>query len=333
MTSPNGKSGNFITRLFTHNKKKSQEKVPTTATSTPVQSSAPHTETSTAAAASAPAETKTMTNATLYVFGGSVWASAPTLAVTELKYAPGAVEQKVVNLLEGENFTPEFLRVNIGATLPTLTADGKTYTSTVDCVEWLILHAPTPGAKSKYQDVIVAVHRDNIDPNFSLLSARDQNELDAKRAGVPGLFIRQRQAKLEEVAPKSPEDLKAFYKEKLEFNGFLSSVYAEGAGSEATSGWFAKSIQHWADVKAFVETELPGYLPASGFIDGAAPGEADFHVAAWLARTAGVSGASTDNVAPLGEALGITLDPKVIAYFDAWKTRESWKTLYAEGLH
>lgn len=62
MTSPNGKSGNFITRLFSHNKKKSQEKVPTTATSTPVQSSAPHTETSTAAATSAPAETKTMTN-------------------------------------------------------------------------------------------------------------------------------------------------------------------------------------------------------------------------------------------------------------------------------
>ena len=58
------------------------------------------------------------------------------------------------------------------------------------------------------------------------MSARDQNELDTKRAGVPGIFIRQRQAKLEELAPKSPEDLKAFYKEKLEFNGFLSSVYA-----------------------------------------------------------------------------------------------------------
>lgn len=198
--------------------------------------------------------------------------------------------------------------------------------------------------------MIVAVHRDNIDPNFSLLSARDQNELDAKRAGVPGSFVRQRQAKLEELAPKSPEDLKAFYKEKLEFNGFLSSVYAgalfinsipnkftdfvtEGAGPEATSGWFAKSTRHWADVKAFVETELPKYLPTSGFIDGAAPGEADFHVAAWLARTAGVSGASPDNVAPLGKALEITLDPKVVAYFDTWKVRESWKTLYAEGLH
>ncbi|KAF8605106.1 hypothetical protein BDV93DRAFT_471034 [Ceratobasidium sp. AG-I] len=331
MTSPNGKSGNFITRLF-HHKKKSEEKVSTT-TPAPVQSSAPHTETSTAAATSTPVETKTMTKPVLYVFGASVWASAPTLAVTELKYAPGAVEQKVVNLLEGENFTPEFLHVNAGATLPTLTADGKTYTNTADVVEWLVLHAPTPGAKSSHQDVIVAVHRDNIDPNFSLLSARDQNELDAKRAGVPGMFVRQRQAKLEELAPKSPEDLKAFYKEKLEFNGFLSSVYAEGAGPEATSGLFAKSTQHWADVKAFVETELPKYLPTSGFIDGAAPGEADFHVAAWLARTAGVSGASPDNVAPLGKALEITLDPKVVAYFDAWKVRESWKTLYAEGLH
>jgi hypothetical protein len=74
--------------------------------------------------------------------------------------------------------------------------------------------------------VIAAVHRENIDPNFSLLSARTQEELDAKRNSVPGLFVRQRQAKLEKLAPESPEDLKTFYKEKLEFNGFLSSVYA-----------------------------------------------------------------------------------------------------------
>jgi hypothetical protein len=58
------------------------------------------------------------------------------------------------------------------------------------------------------------------------LSARTQGELDAKRDSVPGQFIRQRQAKLEELAPKSPDDLKAWYKDKLEFNGFLSSVYA-----------------------------------------------------------------------------------------------------------
>lgn len=219
-----------------------------------------------------------------------------------------------------------------------------------DTVEWLVLHAPTPGAKSSHQDIIAAVHRDNTDPNFFLLSARDQKELDAKRGGLPGLFIRRRQAKLEELASKSPEDLKAFYKEKLAYNGVLSSVYAgalfitiapnnftefatEDATSETTAGWFAKSTQHWADMKAFVETELPSLLPASGFVDGAAPGEADFHVAAWLARTAGVTGATPDNVAPLGEALGITLDSKVVAYFDTWKVRESWKTLYAEGLH
>lgn len=330
MTSPNGKSGNFITRLF-HHKKKSEEKIPTTTTA-PAQSSTP-TGTSTAATPTPAAETKTMTKPVLYVFGSSVWAAAPTLAVSELKYPDGAVEQKTVNLIEGENFTPEFLRVNLSATLPTLVADGKTYTTTADTVEWLVLHAPTPGAKSSHQDIIAAVHRDNTDPNFFLLSARDQKELDAKRGGLAGLFIRRRQAKLEELASKSPEDLKAFYKEKLAYNGVLSSVYAEDATSETTAGWFAKSTQHWADMKAFVETELPSLLPASGFVDGAAPGEADFHVAAWLARTAGVTGATPDNVAPLGEALGITLDSKVVAYFDTWKVRESWKTLYAEGLH
>ncbi|KAG8714577.1 hypothetical protein FRC08_011725 [Ceratobasidium sp. 394] len=323
MTSSNGKSGNFITRLFHHNKKKSEEKVTTTA---PAASS-------TSAETSKPTETTTMAKPTLYVFGGSVWASAPGLALMELKYTPDNVEEKIVNLLEGDNFEPEFLHLNILATLPTLVTPEKVYTSTNDCVEWLVLHAPTPSTKSTHQDVITAVHRENIDPNFSLLSARTPEELKAKRESVPGLFVRQRQAKLEKLAPQSPEDLKQFYKEKLEFNGFLSSVYAEEPSAEVTSGWFDKSNQHWSDVKAFVSTELPSLLPDSGFVDGAAPGEADFHVAAWLARTAGVCGAKPDEVAPLGEALGLTLDPKLVAYFDAWKVRDSWKKMYAEGLH
>ncbi|KAH7344952.1 hypothetical protein B0J17DRAFT_763684 [Rhizoctonia solani] len=311
------KAGNFISRLF-HHKKKSEEKLPTSSVTEPVK----------------PAETKpTTVKPVLYVFGASVWASAPSLALLELKYPPGTVEEKVVNLLEGENFTPEFIKINNNATLPTLVTADKTYTDTAGSVEWIVLNAPAPGIKSTHQDVIVAVHRDNIDPNFSLLSARTQEELDSKRGDVPGQFIRQRQAKLEELAPKSPEDLKIWYKGKLEFNGFLSAVYAEGASSDVTSGWFDKSNQHWENVKAFITSELPNFLPKSGFIDGAAPGEADFHVAAWLARTAGVSGAKIDDVSPLGEALGLTLDPKIVAYFDAWKVRDSWKKVYAEGLH
>ncbi|CAE6457323.1 unnamed protein product [Rhizoctonia solani] len=311
------KAGNFISRLF-HHKKKSEEKVSTA----PVTESAQTTETK-------PATAKPV----LYVFGASVWASAPSLALLELKYPPGAVEEKVVNLLEGENFTPEFIKINNNATLPTLVTADKTYTDTAGSVEWIVLNAPTPGIKSTHQDVIVAVHRDNIDPNFSLLSARTQEELDSKRGGIPGQFIRQRQAKLEELAPKSPEDLKVWYKGKLEFNGFLSSVYAEGASPDVTSGWFDKSNQHWENVKAFITSELPNFLPESGFIDGVVPGEADFHVAAWLARTAGVSGAKIDDVAPLGEALGLSLDPKIVAYFNAWKVRDSWKKVYEEGLH
>ncbi|CAE6435090.1 unnamed protein product [Rhizoctonia solani] len=343
------KAGNFISRLF-HHKKKSEEKVSTAPKKSEEKvSTAPVTE---------PAQTTETKPATakpvLYVFGASVWASAPSLALLELKYPPGAVEEKVVNLLEGENFTPEFIKINNNATLPTLVTADKTYTDTAGSVEWIVLNAPTPGIKSTHQDgsvewivlnaptpgiksthqdVIVAVHRDNIDPNFSLLSARTQEELDSKRGGIPGQFIRQRQAKLEELAPKSPEDLKVWYKGKLEFNGFLSSVYAEGASSDVTSGWFDKSNQHWENVKAFITSELPNFLPESGFIDGVVPGEADFHVAAWLARTAGVSGAKIDDVAPLGEALDLSLDPKIVAYFNAWKVRDSWKKVYEEGLH
>ncbi|KAL5641243.1 hypothetical protein ACGC1H_001656 [Rhizoctonia solani] len=312
------KPGNFISRLF-HHKKKSHEKV----------STVPATE----SAVATPVETRSAAKPVLYVFSASVWASAPSLALLELSYPSGVVEEKVINLLEGENFTPEFIKINRNATLPTLVTADNTYVDTAGSVEWIVLNAPTPGTKSAHQDVIVAVHRDHIDPNFSLLSARTQEELDSKRGDVPGQFIRQRQVKLEELVPKSPEDLKTWYKEKLGLNGFLSSVYAEGASSDVTSGWFEKSKQHWENVKTFVASELPAFLPESGFIDGAIPGEADFHVAAWLARTAGVSGAKIDDVSPLGEALGLTLDPKVVAYFNAWKVRDSWRKVYAEGLH
>lgn len=46
---------------------------------------------------------------TLYVFGGAIWPSAPWLAVTALGY-DDQVNVEQVNLVEGANFAPEFVR-------------------------------------------------------------------------------------------------------------------------------------------------------------------------------------------------------------------------------
>ena len=104
----------------------------------------------------------------------------------ELGYANGAIETRIVNLVEGENFNPEFIKIvsfatiglwskyskllqNPHATLPTLVADGKVYKSTVEVVNYLLDNAPKPAGKASGTDLIEQVHRDDIDPNFALL--------------------------------------------------------------------------------------------------------------------------------------------------------------------
>jgi glutathione S-transferase len=93
-----------------------------------------------------------------------------------------------VNLLEGENFKPEFLKIvscsysriheavvealfsqNPNATLPTLTHDGKTFTSTTEVTNYLVSISSTKVAPET--SITSVVHEDRIDPNFALVSA------------------------------------------------------------------------------------------------------------------------------------------------------------------
>jgi hypothetical protein len=162
-----------------------------------------------------------MSKPTLYTFGASVWAAGlyplneRVQCLTPLRqslnslcetrvfgfqfrvlisrrpysaqlYPEGAIEIKVINLLEGENFDPSFIKLNPNATLPTLEAEGKVYTSTSAVVSYLCKHAPNPVAL-KDESVIELVHEgiawlssDNVyiniakarfDPNFALLLA------------------------------------------------------------------------------------------------------------------------------------------------------------------
>ena len=100
---------------------------------------------------------------------------------------------------------------------------------------------------------------------------------------------------------------------------------------DVKTAFFATSTKHWENISNFIISELPTYLPEGGFIDGEKPGETDYHLAAWLARIVAVVQGKT------AEDLSIELKqptpPKVVAYFSAWSSRESWKKVYAEGLH
>ncbi|KZT42559.1 hypothetical protein SISSUDRAFT_1116836 [Sistotremastrum suecicum HHB10207 ss-3] len=295
-----------------------------------------------------------MSTPVIYTFGGSVWAAAPALAIGELDYPEGAIKETEVNLgaytfvtirnicanrstsssVNGANFDPKFVKINPNATLPTLVDGEHVYTNTKDVVDYLIKHAPTP-LPSSDPKIIDLVHEDSVDPNFALLLSRNEEELSAKGQSVPGMFLKNRQEALEKYAPTAPPELKSFYDAKLAGNGALNSFYAGTASDDAKAAFFTQSQGHWASLKEFILKTLPGYLPSSGFIAGEKPGEADFHVGAWIARIGAVVGGSPDSkgVLALEKELGEPVPARVQAYWAAWSERESWKQLYKDGLH
>jgi hypothetical protein len=93
-----------------------------------------------------------------------------------------------VNLFEGANFSPEFVKIvsrsslwivyalvevasfqNPNATLPTLTHEGKSYTSTAEVIDYLVSISSTKVAPET--SITKVVHEDRIDPNFSMVAA------------------------------------------------------------------------------------------------------------------------------------------------------------------
>ncbi|KZO96254.1 hypothetical protein CALVIDRAFT_598557 [Calocera viscosa TUFC12733] len=279
----------------------------------------------------------TLMKPVLYVYPPSVWATVPELALIELGYAPGAVLRQVVDLSKGENLGPDFYKVTKHATLPVLEADGKHYTSTIEVTKYFVEHAPSPGKTGKHQAVIDAVHAEELDPNFAKIAARCENELGKKQSIGVSRFVSGRHAAAVKYAASQPE-MKAFYESKLPQLKELDALFSGTASAEEQQAFFQQSNEHWKKIDSFIWDKLPSYLPRSGFIEGPGPGEADFHVAAWLARIVDccVDTHSTncnDDMQALAKELGDEVPEEVERYWTAWGHRESWKTVYRDGLH
>nr|GAT49754.1 predicted protein [Mycena chlorophos] len=274
-----------------------------------------------------------MSSKVLYTFGGSVWAAAAELAAAELGYTDSTLTFKTINLIEGENFTAEFLQKNPNATLPTLEADGKFYTSTAAVISHLAANAPNKVKAGT--SIVETIHDDKYDPNFALLLARSDEELSAKAKGVPGLFVSKRQAAIDKYLQDATGSHKEFLEGKKATNGGLLAIVTGAAPAEHTAGFYAKSQAHFASIKTALFEVVPGFLPESGFIAGEVPGEDDFHVGAWLTRIAATTGATSaaDGLDKLAAAYGSPLPSKITAYWAAWTARDSWKKVYATALH
>jgi len=223
---------------------------------------------------------------------------------------------------------------NPNATLPSLTASGQTYTNTADVTKYLVQNA-----KNKVKtgsSLIAKIHEDLYDPNFPLLLARDDDELNAKSGGFQGHFLSNRQDALDRhSATENAAAHKEFYDNKLAENGHVLSIYQSKVADSVKNDFFEQSKAHWDALRSFILDILPAYLPNSGFIGGAKPGEDDFHVAAWLTRIAAASGAkkAEQGLNELEREVGMPTPEKVAKYWNAWAERESWKMVYQDGLH
>lgn len=138
---------------------------------------------------------------------------------------------------------------------------------------------------------------------------------------------------LERVTPTAPPELKAFYDAKLAGNTGALAIYGGAAPADKVEPYFKLSQANWDAVGNFVTTVLPKYIPAQGFTGGEIPGEADFHLGAWLARIAMVLGAPNEAGSWKSfEAFG-EVPSSVSQYWKTWQARDSWSVVYKDGLH
>lgn len=115
----------------------------------------------------------------------------------------------------------------------------------------------------------------------------------------------------------------------------ILSVYKGEASEAKKNELFHKSTDHWNNIANFIRTEIPTALPEAGFIGGSVPGEADFHLMAWLARVGFMAGGKPEKggYVCFEKETKEPVSPRLAGYWDAWTERPSWKRLYSASLH
>jgi len=269
-----------------------------------------------------------MSKPILYTSAGSIWAAAPHLALGELGIDADFSE---VNLFEGANFNPEFLKLYPNGTLPTLSHEGKSYKSTAEVIDYLVSISSTKVAPET--SITKLVHEDGIDPNFSMVAARNDEELAQVSGSRGNVFHTTRLGYLKKYAatPEAREH-KAFYDWQVTRISGLLAVLNGQVPDDGKQRFFSRSSALWDAIKAFIIERLPTAITKGPFIGGERPGVDDFHVGAWIARIAFVSGAkkSEEGLSVLEKRFG-PLPEKVKAYWTAWIGRDSWVKAYPEN--
>lgn len=273
----------------------------------------------------------------IYEFGESCWANVPKLATHEADFEEKNLEWVSINLAEGANFDPEYLKVNPNGTVPSLRVDGQTYTDSITVTSEILKRAPHPPRVSAHTStsIIEEVHGANHDPNATLLMAISDEDREAKIKGIPRGFLAGRQKALDKFAPSAPEEFKSFLEKKQKDNQQLLDFYNGNPDDAAKQQHYAATKEMWRSAGIVIRGVLTQAIQKNGgtYAGGDKPGEADFHIITWLARMA--TNAGVEPGASASEAIGKlrdytgghAIDPSVEKYWDAWSKRDSFKKI------
>ncbi|CAE6395776.1 unnamed protein product [Rhizoctonia solani] len=316
--------------------------------------------------------------AVLYTFNLSVWAAAAEWAVQEKGYGEDELEFRTVDVVKGESFAPSFLRINPKGTIPTLVAPlsntldaasetkYRALTDTVSVLDFLdksrsnlskthttsqkpapVLSPATVEASGLSTTLINLVHSPEVDPNFLMITTKDEGELAEKSAGFVGkTFVLGRAKAMEEYL--ATEDLipkiKKILEEKKAQQAPLVRLFSGQASKEEKEGYFAKSKGAW-------EVSLPKALATledsivGPYTLGDQLSLADLHVGVWLARIVMLAAGeeAAKDLKKLPELLStlakpinsaeFKVGPKVTKFWNEIIARDGFKKVYEAGLH
>ncbi|KAK4244268.1 hypothetical protein C7999DRAFT_35384 [Corynascus novoguineensis] len=242
---------------------------------------------------------------TVYSSKASQWASVAHLTLAEKGYKPEEYDVEEIDLVGGENFNPEFLKIQPNGTIPALTSSelDKPLIESVDILAYLdklrpdsrSLFPEDAAQRKKVDSLIAVVHQDQMSTNLILLGARDKTELDERKRGIWRQFVNNRQEKLEKYGAADPEN--PFYAPKTKENGQLHEVYNTEVGP-AHERFFQDNHKGYKALSQGLQ-KLNSLLVLP-YAAGEAVTAADFHIVPWLAHALwGAGGNFIDDFEPL----------------------------------
>jgi glutathione S-transferase len=232
----------------------------------------------------------------------------------------------------GDNFDPDYVKINPNGTVPSLTSDmlAEPLIDSADILEYLDSLRPEatplfpkdPEQLRRVEALIAHVHQPQLSTNLILLQARDDAELEAKKASFWNDFIGNRQEKLVRYSSSHPEV--PLYASRVASNGALYNVYSAEEGGSEREEFFAETLRGYEIFAAGLD-QLDSMLVLP-YAAGDRVTAADLHIVPWLAHALwGAGGVEVEDFGPLQ-----TLTRKSVAEFEfGEKTRAWWKNVSA----